>query len=75
MTALPPLQPMQGMPDGWAQRGGVPWSKAPLPRRLHRCRPWHVGYLMQRIERCACGAMRSDIYNHWHDRNSRRRTP
>jgi hypothetical protein len=73
MTALPALQPIPGMPAGWAYRGGIPWNLAPLPRRWHRCRPWHTGYLGQRIERCACGATRSDIANFWHGKNARRR--
>lgn len=70
---LPPMEPIDGMPAGWARRGGLGWQNAPLPPRWHRCRPWHVGYLGQRIERCACGATRSDVANFWHDKNLRRK--
>lgn len=51
---------------------GVPWHAMPIPRRWHRCRAQTSGtYGPDRIERCACGAIR---YNRrgWLDRNTRR---
>lgn len=51
----------------------LPWSQAPLPRRLHRCRVQTRGWDHFRlIERCACGAIRLDGRG-WLDRNSRRK--
>ena len=52
---------------------GVPWTDAPMPRRLHRCRPQTVGYVnyFTKYERCACGAVRRDG-RFWHYKNGRR---
>jgi hypothetical protein len=55
-------------------RDGLSWWEAPVPRRLHRCKPQTRGYLnwFTFVERCACGAIRMDG-SHWMDRNSTRK--
>lgn len=55
----------------------VPWSEAPLPRRLHRCEAWTVGVdrrdgKIETVHRCACGAINIDRLG-WMEKNSRRR--
>lgn len=53
---------------------GVPWHKAPLPRRWHRCQAQTRGWdMLTYIERCACGAIRLNGRG-WLDRNSTRRS-
>lgn len=56
-------------------RDGIDWFHAPIPRRLHRCTAWTVGWFnwFSKVERCACGAIRHDGRGHWAERNSRRR--
>lgn len=56
-------------------RDGIPWNKAPLPSVLHWCSPQTVGWIgTDRVERCACGAIRNPgISTRWMERNSRRR--
>ena len=50
------------------------WYDAPLPRRLHRCRPASSGNVSATfVERCACGAIRLNR-GPWDERNSRRRS-
>lgn len=54
-------------------RGGVEWSKAPLPRRLHSCHAQTRGFLDDIfVEWCACGGIRME-HGRWMERNSRRR--
>lgn len=54
-------------------RDGVPWHKAPIPRRWHRCWVQTSGYPNgNRVERCACGAIRGERYRSWMERNSRK---
>lgn len=52
---------------------GVAWHEAPLPRRLHRCKPQTTAWIniFDQFDRCACGAAR---YNGrgWMGRNSSR---
>lgn len=57
-----------------AHLDGIPWFKAPLPRRWHRCRPQTGGWFdeLTFIERCACGAARLDATGEWSRRNERR---
>lgn len=50
--------------------GGVPYYEAPLPPRLHRCRPWTVNARLD-VERCPCGSRRIDR-GRWKLRNDRR---
>lgn len=53
-------------------RDGTPWYKAPIPRRLHRCRPQSWGQLsLMYVQRCACGAKRVPGSGSWVERNSR----
>jgi hypothetical protein len=53
--------------------GHTDWYHAPLPRRWHRCQVWTTGVVNgRRVDRCACGAIRTDG-RHWDDRNSRRK--
>jgi len=50
------------------------WYDAPLPRRLHRCRPASSGSVSAAFaERCACGAIRLN-HGPWDERNSRRKS-
>lgn len=53
---------------------GVPWHKAPIPRRFHRCRPQTRGYVntFTPVLRCACGAINFDNSG-WAEKNSRRK--
>lgn len=55
-------------------RKGVLWHDAPLPRRGHRCKTWTVGKTWdnQRVDYCACGAVRMNDTGPWLKRNSRR---
>lgn len=48
---------------------GVPWWQAPIPARLHLCRPWTRG---PAADRCACGAIRPNSARRWTERNTRR---
>ena len=49
------------------------WYKAPIPRRLHRCRDYSARQIGRDwIERCACGAIRFNG-RVWLDKNSRRK--
>lgn len=59
--------------DGYVyDTAGVPWHKAPLPARFHRCKPWTtVRGFGQTSVFCACGADR--FQGHWFDKNKRRR--
>lgn len=57
---------------------GVPWHQAPTPRRLHRCSARTTGWLnlLDRVDRCACGAIRvqpafARKSSRWRERNSR----
>jgi hypothetical protein len=53
---------------------GVPWYDAPVPPRFHRCKPQTRGwYKTSFIERCACGAIRSQGSYGWISKNERRR--
>jgi hypothetical protein len=57
---------------GVRHRDEIPWFRAPLPRRLHRCTPWTSGPVDGAlVDRCACGAIRIGG-RHWFERNSRR---
>jgi hypothetical protein len=52
---------------------GVPWWEAPIPRRVHRCRPQTRGTIGgDSVERCACGAIRQPGWSSWINRNERR---
>ncbi len=54
---------------------GIPWNKAPIPRRWHRCWTQSWGLFPDGpVHRCACGAMSSDG-KHWVFRNERTRRP
>lgn len=55
---------------GILHKNDIPWYKAPLPRRFHRCKTWTSGV---GIRRCACGAMKVYPYPDWIERNSRRK--
>lgn len=56
-------------------REGVAWFEAPLPRLLHRHTVQTEGYLdFEKVERCACGAIRLGGRGRWLDRNRRRRS-
>lgn len=52
---------------------GVPWYDAPKPRRWHRCWVQTSAYVQfDRVERCACGAIRNPRFgSRWAERNSR----
>lgn len=56
------------------------WLASPVPRRLHRCRPvvsLIYAEAMERIDRCACGALRITapyLPGRWRGRNTRPRT-
>ena len=53
--------------------GGVPWHKAPLPRRWHRCRPQTRGMMAGGyVERCPCGAIRLSTSGPWGRKNQTR---
>lgn len=55
-------------------RNDVPWYKAPLPSRLHRCRAQTRGWgSLQAVERCSCGAFRWSDGRRWYRKNERRR--
>lgn len=56
---------------------GVPWDRAPLPRRFHRCRAQSSGPVERVgfVEQCACGGVRIDRTGEWMDRNARRKHP
>jgi hypothetical protein len=59
---------------GISHRDGIPWYKAPVPHRWHRCSAQTVG-LVDAIERCACGALRYTYGRGaglWGERNSRK---
>lgn len=50
----------------------IPWYKAPLPRRFHRCKAQSWGMLnWEHWDRCACGAFRRN-YRRWVNKNERR---
>lgn len=52
---------------------GISWHEAPVPRRLHRCRPQTYGLIgFSLYVRCACGAISPDG-DPWLERNSRRK--
>lgn len=58
-----------------AHLNGVPWHRAPLPRRWHPCSPQtkakHFHYT---VERCACGAARTNMTRpRWAGKNARRK--
>jgi hypothetical protein len=54
-------------------RDGVDWIDAPLPRRFHRCVAQTVGWdFFEKVERCACGAMRVNGRGGWGFKNERR---
>lgn len=64
-------------PDGGVEvhhLNGVAWDVAPIPRRLHRCRPQTEGWTdwFTLIQRCACGAIRRNG-SHWMGKNERRK--
>jgi len=51
---------------------GVPWWKASVPDRFHRCQVQTRGYIgFSRIDRCACGAIRHER-GWWRERNRRK---
>lgn len=54
---------------------GLPWYRAPLPRRWHRCQSQQSGWVTNWtfVEHCACGAIRFDGGGRWMGRNSRRK--
>lgn len=54
---------------------GIPWHDAPVPPRLHRCKPQTKGWVnfFTQVDRCACGAIRMDG-GRWMERNARRKT-
>jgi hypothetical protein len=56
---------------------GVDWHKAPVPPRRHRCWPQTkaVTDWVNRVHRCACGAIRISPFlddRDWMERNSRK---
>lgn len=64
--------------DRLLHRDGIAWEDAPTPRRFHFCTPQTVAFLAdprERVERCACGAIRLDGDGPWLEKNSRRRAP
>jgi hypothetical protein len=68
-------------PDGSTEmhhRDGVPWWKAEVPKTRHECWAQTEGWTnyVNRVERCACGAIRLDgAHGVWSDRNSRSDKP
>jgi len=54
---------------------GVPWYKATIPPRWHRCKPQTKGWYRDTtpIQRCACGAIRSPGSYGWISKNERRK--
>ena len=51
---------------------GIPWYKAPVPPRRHKCWPQTEGWVgFDLVVRCACGAIARDNDGHWMDRNQR----
>lgn len=51
----------------------VLWADAPLPPRLHRCRPQTRGWVgLDYVERCACGAARMSSRAPWVNKNETR---
>lgn len=58
-------------------RDGIPWTAAPIPHRWHQCTAWTAGRGFgpdgPYIERCGCGAIRTQFpVTPWAERNSRR---
>jgi hypothetical protein len=68
---------------------GVKWSDAPVPRRLHRCKPQTeavYNHSLDLLQRCACGGFRVFMAVHpddmflgapkpaWMERNNRRKS-
>lgn len=56
---------------------GVPWDRARLPWRWHRCRAQTAGRIalggsVFRFERCPCGGVRVREGGPWLERNARR---
>lgn len=56
-------------------RGGILWTDAPIPPKLHKCFAWtkmNKGF-NPTVSRCACGAMEisPDWRGMWSERNSR----
>jgi hypothetical protein len=65
-------------------KDGLWWWKAPIPPRLHRCKPWSCLYDSTRHVywlHCACGATSREGWvgmfskYHWLHKNARRDTP
>jgi hypothetical protein len=59
-------------------KDGVPWYQAPAPPRRHTCWAQTDGWTnwVNRVERCACGAIRYDgAHGVWMERNSRTDSP
>jgi len=53
----------------------IPWSKAPVPKKRHKCKAQTRGInrdTFAEIQRCACGAVKINDYN-WIERNSRKK--
>lgn len=55
---------------------GIRWWEAPIPSIFHRCKTQTEGFLGgplgDRVQRCACGAIRRNDGG-WFERNQRRR--
>jgi cytoskeletal protein RodZ len=54
--------------DGNQHLDGVPWWEAPAPPRRHKHWAQTTGWLhegLERVERCACGAIQSDLKPGW----------
>lgn len=50
----------------------IPWWKAEVPSRWHRCKVQTVAIIDNRlVERCACGGIREGFNGPWVDRNER----
>lgn len=55
----------------------VPWNRAPIPPKEHKCVAQTIGkgLVGETIERCACGGMRFDRTSLWIERNTRGEPP
>ncbi len=52
---------------------GIDWADAPLPPRLHECKPQTRGWIgLFYAERCACGAVRLGTHRPWMEKNQTR---
>jgi len=58
-----------------ADLDGVPWHKAPIPRRLHHCWAQTTGWYdwFTQVDRCPCGGIWYADHRIWLQRNTRLR--